>query len=101
MLREYLDKFVVAYLDDILIYSRDKKEHVKHVQTVLECLDKANLRLKLEKYKFHKIEVKFLGYVVGITGVKMDPKKIKIILKWPEPRTTKNVQEFLGFTNFN
>jgi len=101
VLRAHLDIFVIAYLDDILVYSRNKEEHVKHVQTVLTCLDKFHLRLKPEKCEFHKEEVVFLGHIVGIHGVKMDPAKIEVIKKWPEPTNVKQIQEFLGFSNFN
>ena len=64
ILREYLDRFVVAYLDDILIYSKTRKEHVQHVSTVLEALGKAGMRINGEKSTFHASEVEFLGFII-------------------------------------
>jgi hypothetical protein len=66
----------VAYLDDILVYSKTLKEHIRHVTEVLECLRKADLRLKPEKCEWHKEEVEFLGFIIGRNGVKISNKKI-------------------------
>jgi transposase InsO family protein len=101
VLREHLDIFVIAYLDDILIYSENEEEHVKHVQTVLDCFRKAKLRLRPEKCEFHKEEVDFLGFTVNTTGVKMSKDKIEVVQNWPRPTNVKGIQEFLGFCNFN
>jgi len=99
-LREYLDDFVVAYLDDVLIFSKTYEEHVQHVRKVLTKLREKGLPVKLEKCEFHKHEVPFLGYIVSDQGLKMSPDKIKDVLEWPEPRSVKDVQSFLGFANF-
>jgi len=101
VLRAHLDIFVVAYLDDILVYSRTMPEHIQHVKTVLKCLGQADLRLKPEKCEFHKDEVEFLGFVVGRHGVKMSATKTQVVKDWPTPTTVKGIQEFLGFVNFN
>ena len=66
VLRHHLDEIVVAYLNDILVYSENKEEHVQHIREVLKYLYKARLLLKLEKYKFHKTKVDFLGYDISI-----------------------------------
>ncbi len=78
-LRQYLNIFVIAYLDDIMIYSITLKEHVQHVSQVLECLDQRDLRLKSKKCEFHREEVDFLGFVVERHGIRMDLEKIKAI----------------------
>lgn len=101
VLRAHLDKFVIAYLDDILIYSNDTMEHIGHVRTVLECLAKAELRLEPNKCEFHKREVEFLGCTVGAEGVKMSEEKIKVVKDWPQPKNVKDIQSYLGFLNFN
>jgi hypothetical protein len=101
VLREFLDIFVVAYLDDILVFSRNETEHIEHIKKVLRKLDSADLRLKPEKCEFHKEEVEFLGFTVGVHGVKMSESKIKVVKDWPTPKNVKNIQEFLGFVNFN
>ena len=97
----YLDIYIVAYLDNILIYLKNLKNHWRHVKNVLKWLLIKQLRCKSEKYEFHKKEVDFLRFVVKINGIKIDPKKIQKILDWSEPRNLKNFQEFLGFGNFN
>ena len=71
-----LDRFAMAYLDDIAIYSKTLEEHVAHVKKVLEVLASRSLRLKASKYEFHKEEIEYLGYIVGREGIKMSPKKI-------------------------
>lgn len=100
ILREYLDKFVVAYLDDILIYSKTRKEHVQHVTLVLKALEGAGMRINGEKSTFHATEVEFLGFIITRDGVKMDPKKVEAVVNWPQPKNVTEVQEFMGFANF-
>ena len=100
VLREYLDVFVIVYLDDILIFSKTEEEHKEHVKKILRKLMDENLRIKIEKTEFHAKEVDFLGFVVGREGVKMDKKKVQAVLEWPTPKTVKDVQSFLGFANF-
>ena len=91
VLRVHLDKTVVAYLNDILVFSKTLEEHIPHVTEVLECLDKADLRLKPKKCEWHKEEVEFLGFVVGRNGVKMSNKKIQVVKDWPKLTTVKGI----------
>jgi hypothetical protein len=100
ILREYLDRSVVAYLDDILIYSKTKTDHVRHVTEVLEALGRSGMRIQGEKCVFHQPEVEFLGFILSTEGVKMDPSKVEAVQKWPRPQNVTEVQEFLGFANF-
>ena len=99
-LRPYLDDFCVAYLDDILIYSKSQEDHDKHVKLVLDQLQKHHLRIDLEKSEFDKDEIEFLGHIIGIHGIRMDPKKVKAILQWPTPQNLKELQAFLGLANY-
>jgi RNase H-like domain found in reverse transcriptase/Reverse transcriptase (RNA-dependent DNA polymerase)/Integrase zinc binding domain/Chromo (CHRromatin Organisation MOdifier) domain/gag-polyprotein putative aspartyl protease len=99
-LHEYLDIFVVAYLDDILVFSRTEDEHIEHIRKVLQKLRQKDLRLKPEKCEWHKAELMFLGFIIGRNGIKMDPKKIEAVISWPTPKTVKEIQSFLGFANF-
>jgi hypothetical protein len=85
VLRPYLDVFVTAYLDDILIYSDNLKQYKKHILKVLEALSKAGLHLKPEKCEFHQWEVKYLGFIILTSGTKIDPVKVATIQEWPEP----------------
>lgn len=100
VLREYLDVFCTAYLDDILIYSNTMHEHISHVGKVLSKLQEAGLYLDIDKCDFHVTRVKYLGLIITTDGVEMDQKKIDAIIQWKEPRCTRDVQAFLGFANF-
>ena len=92
--------FVLVYLDDILIFSRDPAEHAKHLRTVLELLRTHKLYAKMSKCSFFKDELPFLGYVVGKNGVAMDSAKVKTIMDWPEPSSPKDLKSFLGLCNY-
>jgi len=81
--RPYLDKFVVVFIDEILIYSKDKEEHTEHLQIVLQTLREQQLYAKLKKCEFWLEEVVFLGHVVSNEGIKVYPQKIKAITEWP------------------
>ena len=98
--RDLLDHVVIIYLDDILIFSDTYDEHVKQVSEVLSRLRKNNLYASLKKCDFHKEEVEFLGYILSGVGIRMDPKKLKVITSWKTPKSQKEVQIFLGFANF-
>src|SRR5436190_7368487 len=100
VIREYLDKFAVAYLDDILIYSNTLEEHIEHVRLVLKKLFAHGLFVKLEKCEFHVQKISFLGFVISPEGISMDPARISTISDWPIPRSVTDIQIFLGFANF-
>jgi hypothetical protein len=74
-----LDIFIVVYLDNILIFSRNKVKHIDYIKLVLQALDQAKLRLKPKKCKFYKEEVKFLGFIVSVHRVKISKSKIKVV----------------------
>jgi hypothetical protein len=100
LLRQYLDIFVVVYLDDILIYSRTLEQHQEHVHKILQILQDANLLVEPEKSQFHTQQVEFLGYTIKPGEIRMEESKISAIRDWPEPSNTKEVRGFLGFVNF-
>jgi hypothetical protein len=91
ILRPYLDIFVTAYLNDILIYSDNLDEYHIHVQKVLQALSDANLHLKPKKCEFHWQEVKYLGFIISTDGTKMDPTKVTTIQEWLTPMNIKDV----------
>jgi hypothetical protein len=91
---------VIVYLDDILIFTEDLEEHRRLVRRVLQVLQDNRLYLKPEKCDFEKTEIEYLGVIISHNLMKMDPVKIKGVMEWPEPSTVKQVQAFLGFTNF-
>jgi len=100
ILREFLDHGVVVYLDDILIYSENYKEHVELVKKVLARLEEHRLAISLKKSVFHVPSVEFLGYIVAVDGVTISERKVESIKKWRSPRSVKEVQIFIGFATF-
>ena len=98
--REFLDDFVLVFLDDILIYSKTLEEHKEHVRKVLETLRKAKLFAKESKCEFFKTEVEFLGHIVGAHGVRMMEDKVKAIAEWPVPTKVGDVRSFLGTAGY-
>ena len=99
-LREYLDEFCTAYLDDILIYSDSPEDHTRHVRLVLQKLREHGLYASLEKCQFLVEEVNFLGYVISPAGISMENDRIATIADWPVPKSVHDIQVFLGFCNF-
>ena len=100
LFKEYLDDFIVIYLDDIVVYSRTLEEHVKHLRLALEKLRGANLYLKPEKCEFGQKEIMFLGHYISEGRVRMDPKKIQAIVEWPTPKKVTELRSFLGLANY-
>ncbi|GGS28213.1 hypothetical protein GCM10010252_78000 [Streptomyces aureoverticillatus] len=98
--REFLDNFVVCYLDDILIYSKNVEKHEIHVRQVLQKLRNAELYAKMEKCVFHTTQIDFLGYIISNNNLMMNSKKIQTIMNWKIPRTVRDIQYFLGFANY-
>ncbi|GKD76405.1 putative reverse transcriptase domain-containing protein [Tanacetum coccineum] len=98
--RPYLDKFVIMFIDDILIYSKTRKEHEMHLGLVLELLKKEKLYAKFSKCEFWLREVQFLGYVINANGIHVDPSKIKAVKNWKAPITPSEVCSFLGLAGY-
>ncbi len=95
-----LNRWVVVYIDDILIYSDSYEDHDQHVRVVLQRLIANQLYAKREKCEFHQSTVSFLGYVISSGGVAMDERKVRAVVNWPRPHSVKELQRFLGFANF-
>jgi type III secretory pathway component EscU len=82
VLFDYLDDFYTAYLDNILIYSDNKLEHEYHVRKILERLRNTGLQIDLKKSEFYVIRTKYLGFIISIDGIKVDPEKISVVKNW-------------------
>jgi hypothetical protein len=100
VLWEGLNDYCTVYVDDILVYSSSTAEHVRHVRSVLEKLRAAGLQADIKKCEFSVKETRFLGLIVGVDGIKVDPEKVKAIVEWDTPRTLTDVRAFLGFSGF-
>ena len=98
--RDLLDQCIVVYLDNILIYSNNPKQHTKHVREVLQQHQKHSLYAQAKKCEWHCNSVEFLGYIMSSKGLTMANEKICTILDWPKPWKVKDIQSFLGFAKF-
>ena len=98
--RPYLDQFVVVFIDNILVYSRDEQEHEQHLKIVLQTLREKKLYAKLSKCDFWLKEISFLGHIVSAEGIRVDPVKIEVVVNWKPPRSVTEVRSFLGLAGY-
>ncbi|KAD6796220.1 hypothetical protein E3N88_07116 [Mikania micrantha] len=98
--KPYLDKFVIVFIDDILIYSQTEEEHAEHLRLLLELLKQEQLYAKFSKCDFWMREVQFLGHIVNEKGIHVDPAKIEAIKNWEAPKTPTEVRQFLGLAGY-
>ena len=96
----YLDRVVVVFVDDIVIYSKSKEEHEDHFRIVFQALRDHQLYAKFSKCEFWLIEVRFLGHVVSASGVSVDPEKIEVVMSWERPKSIFEIHNFLGLVGY-
>ena len=97
---EFLDKFVVVFIDDILVYSKNEEEHEGHLRQILEKLREHKLYAKFSKCEFWLITVGFLGHVVSADGIAVDPAKVSAVTDWESPKSAKDIRSFLGLAGY-
>ena len=90
----------MVFIDNILVYSKDQEDHDTHLQVVLETLRKEQLYVKMSKCEFWLKEVSFLRHIVSKEGIRVDPRKIEVILEWKPPRSVTKVRSFLGLVSY-
>jgi hypothetical protein len=95
-----LDKFVVVFINDILIYSKSKAEHAKHLRIVLQRLRDHKLYTKLSKCEFWLDSVKFLGHTISKDGISVDPSKVQEVMDWKPPKLVHQIRSFLGLAGY-
>src|SRR3954469_24318797 len=97
---EYLDKFIVVYLNDILIYSKKEEEHAEHLSLVLMKHKEHRLYAKFSKCEFWLPEVTYLGHVISAKGIAVSPERVQSVLDWTPPESVKKVRSFLGLSSY-
>jgi len=100
VLGEYLDKFIIAYLNDIIIYLDIKEEHEKYIEWVLQKLYNKEILIAIEKCEFYTTKTDFVGFIIKLRHISMDLKKIKAIVNWQDPENIIGLRLFLGFCNY-
>ena len=98
--KEYLDDFVIVFIDDILIYSPNEEEHEKHLRLVLQRLQEKQLFGKLKKCEFWLPSIAFLGHVINKDGVSVDPHKVEAVANWQRPTNVSEIRSFLGLAGY-
>jgi hypothetical protein len=97
---DYLNKFVVVFIDDILIYSQNEQKHEEHLRKILQRLRECQLYAKLSKCEFWISEVVFLGHIINRDGLAMDLKKVAAILDWKAPKDVRVIKSFIGMAGY-
>jgi hypothetical protein len=98
--REYLDKFVIVFMDDILVYSKSEEEHEHHLRMVLQVLREHQLYAKLSKCSFYQNIIHYLGHIISKEGITVDPEKIEAIKEWKTPKSVTEFRSFMGLDGY-
>jgi hypothetical protein len=98
--KEYLDNFMVVFIDDILIFSKNEEEHDEHLCLALQKLRENQLYAKLNKCEFWLEEVSFLGHIISEGGISIDPSKVKYVLSWKTPKNVSYIRSFLSLAGY-
>jgi hypothetical protein len=100
ILSQYLDKFVLVFINNILVYSKTEEEHEKHLKIVFQTLRKHKLYANFEKCDFYQRRIQYLGHVISEEGIAVDQERIKSIMEWPIPKDVADIKSFMGITHY-
>ena len=100
VLHEYLDDFYTIYIDNILIYNENRKKHIWYIRLIFQRLKNIDFQINIQKCSFKMIEIKYLDLIIIINEIRINMKKVIVILNWSTSKNVKNVQSFLNFVNF-
>jgi hypothetical protein len=100
VLSEFLDKFVLLFIDDILIYSKNREEHEEHLRLVLQVLREHQLYAKFSKRDFFQKQIHYMGHVISEEGVAVEPDKIRSIMEWPTQKDISDIRSFMGLAGY-
>jgi hypothetical protein len=98
--RDYLDKFVIVFLHDILVYSKSEEEHEQHLRMLLQVLREHQLYAKLSKCSFYQEQIHYLGHIISKDGIVVDPEKVEAIREWPAPKNVMEVESFMDLVGY-
>jgi hypothetical protein len=98
--KKYLDDFIVVFLDDIMVFSKDPNKHLEHLEVVLRILSEHQFYAKLRKCSFGQVKIPFLGHIISAGHIEMDPSKVAAVKEWPRPENVRDVRAFLGLTGY-
>src|SRR5205814_7397241 len=99
ILHNALDDYCTAYLDDVLVFSKTRAEHTKHVDEIIQRLGNAGLQIDINKSEFYTTKTKYLGLIILTNSMTMDPEKVQALQEWRDPTSVKELQQFLSFAN--
>lgn len=100
VLRPYIGKFAHVYIDDVLVFSKTREEHAKHLRIIMETLYAGNMKISNEKSKFYMQKIEYLGHIISNGRIRVDPKKVETIEKYPLPQTLRQLRSFLGLAGY-
>ena len=100
VLNKYLDRFILVFIDDILVYSKSEEEHKEHLRIVLQTLKENQLYAKFSKCEFYKDKIQYLGHIISEQGLAIDPQNIKAIREWSVPNDVSAVRSFMGIAGY-
>ena len=98
--KSHLDDFIIVFIDDILVYSKNNEDHERHLRIALQTLREEKLFAKFKKCEFWLSSIAFLGHIISKEGISVDPQKIEAVVNWPRPTNATEIRSFLGLAGY-